>query len=168
MQHGKNTLYDFHIAEGIRENRTFSDLLLVMDTVLDPTDFPNIKDKPRHQQYHIESENIEAFAQKINGNLKKFYTVIKSNNASFTHIDVHFGKGGDNSASTLENAAASKRKEYQAVNESFLEIVKVLRKAPGPRSEKAVMLCDIEKLRQTISTKPNIVTFGVNYDGFFT
>ena len=56
-----------------------------MDTTLDPKVFPTIKDKPRHQQYHIESENIEALAQKINGTLKKFYTVIKSNNASFTN-----------------------------------------------------------------------------------
>jgi hypothetical protein len=44
----------------VRENRTFSDVLLVMGTVLDPKDFPTIKDKPRQQQYHIESENIEA------------------------------------------------------------------------------------------------------------
>ena len=117
-----------------------------MDTVLDPTDFPTIEDRPRHQQYHIESENIEAFARKINGNLKKIYTVIKSNNASLTHVDVHFGKGGDNSATTLENAAATKRKEYLAASESFQKIVKVIREARGPRSEKAVMLCDIEKL----------------------
>lgn len=105
------------IAAGVRENRTFSDLLLVRDTMLDPKVFPTIKDKPRQQQYHIESENIEAFAQKINGNLKKFYTVIKSNNATFTHIDVHFRKSGDNSAATFENAAARKRKDYQAANE---------------------------------------------------
>ena len=30
------------------------------------------------------------------------------------------------------------------------------------------MLCDIEKLCRTINTKPNVVTFGVNYDGVFT
>ena len=42
-----------------------------MGTVLNPEDFPTIKDKPRQQQYHIESENIEAFTQKINGNLKQ-------------------------------------------------------------------------------------------------
>ena len=39
-------------------------------------------------------------------------------NASFTHIDVHFGKGGDNSAAKLENAAAIKRKEYRAAHGS--------------------------------------------------
>ena len=133
-----------------------------MNTVLDPKEFLSIKDKLRHQQYHIESENIEALAQKNNGNLKKFYTVIKSNSASFTHIAVHFGKGGDNSTSTLENAAASKRKEYQAANESFLKIVKVLREARAPRSEKAVILCEIERLFQPVSTKPNAVTFGIN------
>ena len=139
-----------------------------MYTVLDPTDFPTTNDKSRHQQYHIESENIEAFAQKICGNLKKFYTVIKSNNASFTHVDVHFGKGGDNSATTLENAAATKRKEYRAASDSFLKIVKVLREARGPRSERAAMLCDIEKICQTMNTKSNVVTFGLNYDGVFT
>ena len=102
-----------------------------MDTTLDPKVFPTIKDKPRQQQYHIESENIEALAQKINGNLKIFYTVIKRNNALFTHIDVHFGKGGDNHAARLENAAASKGKEYQAANDLFLKIVKRTKKDAG-------------------------------------
>ena len=92
----------------IRENRTFSDVLLVMGTVLDPQVFPTIKDKPRQQQYHnIASENIGAFTQQINGNLKQAYTVIKSENASFTHIDVHFAKGGANNAAKLESAAAT-------------------------------------------------------------
>ena len=104
-----------------------------MGTVLDPKVFPTIKDKPRQQQYrNIDSENIGAFAQQINGNLKQAYTVIKSENASFTHIDVHFGKGGDNSAAKLENAAATKRKEYQAAHESFLRIVQELRKGREP------------------------------------
>eukprot|EP00944_MAST-04C_sp_MAST-4C-sp1_P007750 g7750.t1 len=97
----------------IRENRTFSDVLLVMGTVLDPQIFPTIKDRPRQQRYHnIESENIDTFTKQINGNLKQAYTVIKSENASFTHIDVHFAKGGANNAAKLENAAATKRKEY--------------------------------------------------------
>ena len=37
-----------------------------------------------------------------------------------------------------------------------------------PRSEKAAMLCEIERLCRPISTKPNVVTFGVNYDRVFT
>ena len=79
----------------VRENRTFSDVLLVMGTVLDPKVFPTIKDKSCQQQYrNIDSENIGAFAPQINGNLQQAYTVIKSENASFTHIDVHFGKVG--------------------------------------------------------------------------
>ena len=74
----------------IRENRTFSDVLLVMGTVLDPHIFPTIKDRPRQQRYHnIDREDIESFTPQINGNLKQAYTVIKSENASFTHIDVH-------------------------------------------------------------------------------
>ena len=103
----------------VRENRTFSDVILVMGTVLDPQVFPTIKDKPRQQQYNIESENIGAFTPQINGNLKQAYTVIKSENATFTHIDVHFGKGGANNAAKLESAAATKRKEYRAAHESF-------------------------------------------------
>eukprot|EP00944_MAST-04C_sp_MAST-4C-sp1_P014984 g14984.t1 len=145
----------------VRENRTFSDVLLIMHTVLDPKIFPTIKDKPR-------SENIEALTQKINGNLQKFYTVIKSENASFTHIDVHFGKGGDNSAASLENAAALKRKEYQVANESFLNIVEELNRTRGHRPVGAQRLCEIERLGRSISAKPNVVTFGVNYDGVFT
>ena len=30
------------------------------------------------------------------------------------------------------------------------------------------MLCEIERLGRSISAKPNVVTFGVNYDGAFT
>ena len=30
------------------------------------------------------------------------------------------------------------------------------------------MLCEIERLGRSISAKPNVVTFGVNYDGVFT
>ena len=33
-----------------------------------------------------------------------------------------------------------------------------------PRSEKAAMLCEIKRL----CSKPNVVTFGINYDGVFT
>ena len=51
------------INAGVRENRTFGDVLLVMGTVLDPKVFPTIKDKPRHQQYHIESENTEVLTK---------------------------------------------------------------------------------------------------------
>ena len=105
----------------IRENRTFSDVLLVMGTVLDPHIFPTIKDRPRQQRYHnIDREDIESFTRQINGNLKQAYTVIKSENASFTHIDVHFAKGGVNNAAKLESAAATKRKEYRVAHESFL------------------------------------------------
>ena len=52
---------------GTRRNRTFSDLLLVMGTTLDPTAFPTIADSPLHKQYHIENENSEATTQEING-----------------------------------------------------------------------------------------------------
>ena len=152
----------------VRENRTFSDVLLIMGTVLDPRVFPTIKDKPRQQQYHIESENIEAFTQKINGNLKQAYTVVKSENATLTHIDVHFGRGGDKGAANLENAAVRKGKEYQAAHESFLRIVEELRARREPISPRAAMLCEIERLGRSISAKPNVITFGVNYDGVLT
>ena len=130
----------------IRENRTFSDVLLVMGTVLDPTIFPTIKDKPRQQQYSsINSENSRAFAPQINGNLQQAYTVIKSENATFTHIDVHFAKGGANNAAKLESAAATKRKEYRAAHESFLRIVQELEEGPEPLSPRAAMLREIER-----------------------
>ena len=110
-----------------------------------PPPCTTIKDKPRQQQYHdIDSENIRAFAPQINGNLQQAYTVIKSENASFTHIDVHFRKGGDNSAAKLESAAATKRKEYRAAHESFLRIVQELGE-PEPLSPRAAMLCEIHK-----------------------
>ena len=155
-------------STSVRENRTFSDVLLIMGTVLDPRVFPTIKDKPRQQQYHIESENNEAFTQKINGNLKQAYTVIKSENATLTHIDVHFGRGGDKGAANLENAAVRKRKEYQAAHESFLRIVEELRARREPISSRAANLCEIERLGRSISAKPNVITFGVNYDGVLT
>ena len=153
----------------VRQNRTFSDVLLVMGTVLNPQVFPTIKDKPRRQQYcNIDSENIGAFAQQINGNLQQAYTVIKSENATFTHIDVHFAKGGANNAAKLESAAATKRKEYRAAHESFLRIVQEIGEGPEPLSPRAAMLCEIASLGRSISAKPNVVTFGVNYDGVFT
>ena len=52
----------------------------------------------------------EHLHHKLTAIYKQAYTVIKSENASFTHIDVHFGKGGDNSAAKLENAAATQEK----------------------------------------------------------
>ena len=153
----------------VRENRTFSDVLLVMGTVLDPQVFPTIKDKSRQQRYrNINSENIGAFTQEINGNLQQAYTVIKSEKATFTHIDVHFRKGGNISAAKLENAAATKRNEYRAAHESFLRIVQELQEGPEPLPPRAAMLCEIERLGRSISAKPNVVTFGVNYDGVFT
>ena len=100
--------------------------------------------------------------------LKQAYTVIKSENASFTHIDVHFAKGGSSNAAKLENAAATKRKEYLAAHESFLRIVQELGEGPEPLSPRAAMLCEIERLGRSINAKPNVVTFGVNYDGVFT
>ena len=140
-----------------------------MGTVLDPQVFPTIKDKPRQRRYcNIDSGNIGAFTQEINGNLKQAYTVIKDENASFTHVDVHFGKGGDTSAAKLENAAATKRNEYRAAHESFLRIVQELREGPEPLPPRAAMLCEIERLGRSISAKPNVVTLGVNYDGVFT
>jgi len=152
----------------IRENRTFSDVLLVMGTVLNPKVFPTIKDKPRQQQYHIESENIVTFSDKINGNLQKAYTVIKKDRATFTHIDVHFGRGGDTSAAKLESAATNKRKEYREAHKSFREIVRELQERLEPTTPRAKVLCEIERLERSISAKPNVVTFGVNYDGVFT
>ena len=119
-------------------------------------------------RYHIESENIVTFSDKINGNLKKAYTVIKKDRATFTHIDVHFGRGGDTSAAKLESAATNKRKEYREAHESFMGIVRELQERPEPTTPRAAMLCEIERLERSISAKPNVVTFGVNYDGVFT
>ena len=86
----------------------------------------------------------------------------------FTHIDVHFGKGGDTSAAKLESAAMNKRKEYREAHESFRGIVWELQERPEHISPRADMLCKIERLERSISAKPNVVTFGVNYDGVFT
>ena len=61
-----------------------------------------------------------------------------------------------------------KRKEYRVAHESFLKIVQDIREGPEPRSPPATMLCEIESLGRSISAKPNVVTFGVNYDGVFT
>ena len=85
------------LALGARTNRVFSDLLLVMGTTLDPTVFPTIADKPRHQKYHFDNETSEATTQEINGQQKQVLTVIKSAKATFTHIDVHFTRGGEKS-----------------------------------------------------------------------
>ena len=71
----------------------------------------------------------------------------------FTHIDVHFGKGGDTSAAQLESAATTKRKEYQAAHESFMRIVRELQGGAGPLSPRAAMLCEIERLDRAISAK---------------
>ena len=73
-----------------------------------------------------------------------------------------------NNAAKLENAAATKRNEYRVAHESFLKIVQEIREEPEPRSSPAAMLCEIESLGRSISAKPNVVTFGVNYDGVFT
>ena len=78
--------------------------------IQDSTAFPTVVNKPRHQQYHIESENSEATKHQINGNFKKIITVIKSAGASFTRIDVHFAKGEENSAARLEGAAKNKKR----------------------------------------------------------
>ena len=83
----------------------------------------------------------------------------------FTHIDVHFGRGGDTSAAQLEGAATNKRKEYREAHKSFMGIVRELQKTkPEHRTQRAAVLCDIERLERSISAKPNVVTFGVNYD----
>ena len=65
--------------------------------------------------------------------------------ASFTHIDVHSARGGENSASSLEGAAKDKRKEYHAAYSSFLKIVKELREAGAPRADGAATLCEIAR-----------------------
>ena len=138
------------------------------------TAFPTIADKPRHQQYHVDNENSEATTQEINGNQKKFLTVIKSEKATFTHIDVHFTRGGERSAASLERVAKNKRKEYEAAHSYFLKLVKKLRSADEPRSEEAEVLCQIERLVHSLrflptgESRPNVVTFGVSYDGAFT
>jgi hypothetical protein len=112
--------------------------------------------------------------QNINGNLKQFLTVIKNAQASLTHIDVHFLKGGVNSATSLEEAGTSKRKEYQVAYDSFLKIVEELKETSEHRSEKAATLCKIERFLRSINfhpsgeSKANMVTFGINYDGVFT
>ena len=138
----------------VRENRTFSDVLLVMGTVLDPHIFPTIKDKPRQQHTITSRVKIsKRFQTKINGNLQQAYTVIKSENATFTHIDVHFGKGGDTSAAKLESAATNKRKEYREAHKSFMRIVQELQEGPEPTTPRAKVLCEIERLGRSISAK---------------
>ena len=87
------------------------------------TAFPTIADKPRHQQYHVDNETSEATTQEINGQQKQFLTVIKSAKATFTHIDVHFTRGGEKSYDSLERAAKNKRKEYEAAHSYFLKLV---------------------------------------------
>ena len=47
-------------------------------------------------------------------------------------------------------------------------IVRELQERPEPTTPRAAMLCEIERLERSISAKPNVVTFGVNYDGVFT
>ena len=61
-----------------------------------------------------------------------------------------------------------REREYLAAHESFLRIVQELGEGPEPLSPRAAMLCEIERLGRSISAKPNVVTFGVNYDGVFT
>ena len=95
-----------------KPEKTVKDKYL-LGTTLDPTAFPTIADKPRHQRYHVDNENSEATTQEINGNQKKFLTVIKNEKATFTHIDVHFTRGGEKSAASLERAAKNKRNEYE-------------------------------------------------------
>ena len=99
-------------------SKTVKDKYL-LGTALDPTAFSNNPDKPRHQRYHVDNENSEATTQEINGNQKEFLTVIKSEKAKFTHIDVHFTHGGEKTAS-LERAA--KRNEYET--RSALKLVR--------------------------------------------
>ena len=142
------------LALGARTNRVFSDLLLVMGTTLDPTVFPTIADKPRHQKYHFDNETSEATTQEINGQQKQFLTVIKSGKATFTHIDVHFTRGGEKSYASLERAAKTKRKEYEAAHSYFLKLVKKLRSADEPRSEEAEVLCQIERLLHSLRFSP--------------
>ena len=43
----------------IKIYRTFSDILLVMGTSLDPIAFPTIADKPRRQQYYIKMRTVK-------------------------------------------------------------------------------------------------------------
>ena len=103
-----------------------------------------------------------------------FSPVIKSAKATFTHIDVHFTRGGEKSYASLEEAAKNKRKEYEAAHSYFLKLVKKLRSADEPRSEEAEVLCKIERLLHSLrflptgESRPNVVTFGVSYDGAFT
>ena len=109
----------------------------------------------------------------MNGNQKKFLTVIKSIGVTFTHIDVHFTRGSEKSAASLEGAAKNKRKEYEAAYSSFLKLVKELRAAGASRTEEVSVLCEIERLLHSLrflptgELRPNVVTFGVNYDGVF-
>ena len=80
---------------------------------------------------------------------------------------MHFARGGDKSAATLEGAANNKRKEYQAAYSSFLKIVKEeLRAAGAPRAEGAAILCEIGRLLHSLNSfptgesRPNVVTLG--------
>ena len=61
-----------------------------------------------------------------------------------------------------------KKKKLNIYDISQIKIVQDIREGPEPRSPPATMLCEIESLGRSISAKPNVVTFGVNYDGVFT
>ena len=86
---------------------------------------------------------------------------------------MHFTRGGEKSAASLEGAAKNKRKEYEAAYSSFLKLVKELRAAGASRTEEVSVLCEIERLLHSLrflptdESRPNVVTFGLNYDSVF-
>ena len=102
----------------------------------------------------------------MNGNQKKFLTVIKSIGVTFTHIDVHFTRGSEKSAASLEGAAKNKRRGYEAAYSSFLKLVKKLRAAGASRTEGTSVLREIERLLDSLrflptgESRPNVVTLG--------
>ena len=79
---------------------------------------------------------------------------------------MHFTRGGEKSAASLERAAKNKRNEYEAAHSYFLKLVKRLRAARAagePMSEEADVLLKIERLLHSLrflptgESRPNMV-----------
>ena len=63
-----------------------------MGTVLDPRVFPTIKDKPRQQQYHIESENIDQLYPLALGIRRRRLLLFVMNHNKLKMISLHENK----------------------------------------------------------------------------
>ena len=147
--------YHRETSSGMRTNRTFSDVLLTMRTTLHLTSFPTIADKPRHQQYHVESEKNEARNKKLTATLKNSSPLLKdlghhSLALTFTFPGVERDRR-DSCAARLKGVAENKRKEYQAAYNSFLGIVRARKK----------------EISQVGEPEPSICSFAMDTNGSF-